>query len=81
MHFIMTLKNIRSLTSSTDQNLRVKDIPGGPVVKNSPCDTGNTGSSPAQGPKILHAVEQLSPDAATSEALHQRLCATMKEPA
>ena len=51
------------------------------MVKNSPCDARNTGSSPAQGPKILHAVEQLSPDAATSEALHQRLCTTMKEPA
>ena len=81
IHLTVTLKNIRSLTSSTDQKLRLKDIPGGPVVKNSPCDAGNTGSSPGQGPEFPHAVEQLSPDAATTEASHQRLCATVKAPA
>ena len=33
------------------------DFPGGPVVKNLPCNTGNMGSIPGQGTKIPHAME------------------------
>ena len=34
------------------------DFPGGPVVKNQPCNAGDMGSIPGQGTKILHATEQ-----------------------
>ena len=47
----------------------LRDFPGGPVVKNPPCNAGDVGSIPGQGTKILHAVElKLSP------------CTTKKEP-
>ena len=44
-----------------------RDFPGGPVVKNPPCNAGDVGSIPGQGTKILHAVGQLSPHARTTE--------------
>ena len=34
------------------------DFPGGPVVKNPPCNAGDMGSIPGQGTKILHATGQ-----------------------
>jgi len=45
------------------------DFPGGPVVKDLPCNAVDTSSIPAWGTKIPHATEQL------------RLCATSAEPA
>ena len=35
------------------------DVPGGPVVKNPPSNSGDVGSMPGLGTKILHAAEQL----------------------
>ena len=32
------------------------DVPGGPVVKTLPSNTGGVGSIPGQGPKIPHAL-------------------------
>ena len=43
------------------------DIPGGPMVKNPPCNAGNLGSTPDWGTKILHAAGSLSPHTPTSE--------------
>ena len=43
------------------------DFPGGPAVKNPPCNAGDAGSIPGQGTKIPHAVGQLSPHATTTE--------------
>ena len=37
------------------------DFPGGPVVKNLPCNAEDVGSIPGWGRKILHAPEQGSP--------------------
>ena len=37
------------------------DFPGSPVVKNPPCNAGDTDSIPGGGTKIPHAAEQLSP--------------------
>ena len=45
---------------------RIKDFPGGAVVKNSPASAGEPGFEPWSG-KIPHAVEQLSPCATTTE--------------
>ena len=36
------------------------NLPGGPVIKNLPCNAGDAGSIPGWGTKIPHAVEQLS---------------------
>ena len=40
-----------------------RDFPGGPVVKNLPCNAGNVGSIPGWGTKIPHYLVQLSPTA------------------
>ena len=49
--------------------MEILGFPGGPVVKNPPCNVGDVGLIPGQGTKIPHAVGQLS------------LCATTAEPA
>ena len=36
-----------------------RDVPGGPVVKNPPSNSGDLGLMPGLGTKILHAAEQL----------------------
>ena len=36
-------------------------FPGGPMVKNPPCNSGDAGLIPVQGTKVLHAAGQLSP--------------------
>ena len=41
-------------------NTLLEDFPGGPVVKNPPAHTGDTGSIPGLGTKIPHAAGQLS---------------------
>ena len=43
------------------------DFPGGPVIKNLPCNAGNVGLIPGQGIKIPHAMEQVRPHDATTE--------------
>ena len=45
------------------------DFPGGPVVKNMPCNAGDSSSTPDPGTKIPHAVGQLSLCTATTERL------------
>ena len=42
-----------------------REFPGGPVVENLPSNTGDVGSIPDQGTKILHVLGQLSPLTAT----------------
>ena len=46
------------------------DFPGGPVVKNLPCNAGGAGSISGQGTKISHAAGQLNPCATTTESGH-----------
>ena len=36
------------------------DFPGRPVVKNPPCNAGDSGLIPGQGTKVTHATGQLS---------------------
>ena len=43
-----------------DKNPPARDFPGGPVVKNLPCNTKDMGSIPGKGTKTPHASEQLS---------------------
>ena len=44
-----------------------RDIPGGPMVKNPPCSSGDSGSVPGRGTKIPYATGQLSQPAPTAE--------------
>ena len=50
------------------------DFPGGPEVKNPPCNAGDTGSIPDQGNKLLYATGILENPKLGS------LCATTKSP-
>ena len=56
------------------------DLPGGPVVKNTPCNAGHSGLIPGRGTKIPYALEQLSPCTTTRVCVLQRKipCDTMK---
>lgn len=40
--------------------INYRDFPGGRVVKNLPCNVGDTGSTSGRGTKIPRAMEQLS---------------------
>ena len=46
-------------------NHKTGEFPGGPVVKNPPCNAGDSGSIPGQGTKVSLAVDQLSLSATT----------------
>ena len=46
-------------------------FPGGPVVKNLPCNAGDTGLIPGWGTKIPHVEEQLIPRVTTTELASQ----------
>ena len=45
-----------------------QDFPGGPVVKNLPCNARDASSIPGWGTKIPYAMKQLSPPATTTES-------------
>ena len=47
----------------------MRDFPGGPMVKNLPSNTGETGSMPGWGTKFPCSSEQLSPCTTTSESV------------
>ena len=63
----------------------LRDLPGGPAVKNLPCDAEDTGVNPAQGTEAPFAQEQLSPLLQLhpgAQTLQPRSpCNAMKEPA
>ena len=42
-----------------------RNLPGGPVIKNPPCNAGDLSSIPGWGTKIPYAVEQLRLHATT----------------
>ena len=50
------------------------------MVKNSPCNAGDTGSVPGRGTKIPHATGQLSPHAATRETCEPQLLNLQRKP-
>ena len=43
------------------KNTFTQGFPGGPAVRNPPCNVENPVSIPGQGTKIPHATEQLDP--------------------
>ena len=56
-----------------------RDFPGGSVVKNLPCNAGDTGLIPGWGTKIPHATEQLSL-CATNQCSIERSCMMQLRP-
>ena len=56
-----TKKNPKNKTKQT------RDFRDGPVVKNLPSNSGDTGLIPGRGTKISHATGQLSPHGTTTE--------------
>ena len=48
-------------------HLKVRDFPGGSVVKNLPTIVGDTGSIPGLGTEIPHATGQLGPHTTTTQ--------------
>ena len=56
------------IVKATEQEAR--DFPGGPVVKNLPCNVGDAGSVSSWGSKIPQALEQQGPCATTREFVH-----------
>ena len=55
------------LTLFKKQKPILETFSGGSVVKNPPCNAGDLSSIPGWGTKILHAMEQLSPQATSTE--------------
>ena len=49
-----------NIIKTSTNNKCWKNFPGGPLVKNLPCNAGDVGLLPAWGTKIPHAAEQLS---------------------
>ena len=49
----------------------IRDFPRGPVVKNLPCNAGDTGPIPGRGTNFPHAEGLLSPSATTREPAHR----------
>ena len=47
----------------------MRGFPGGPMVKNSPCNAEDTSSIHGQGTKILHTAEYLRSHTVTRESL------------
>ena len=63
-------------------HFETEDFPGGPVVKNPPCNAEDSGSIPDQGTKIPHTAEKLSSWDATTEVQVpqlENLFATVKD--
>ena len=64
------MKHLTHLEPEQLHLIKRKDFgvfPGGPVVKNLPCNAGEIGSIPGRGNKTPHAAEQLSLHTATTE--------------
>ena len=58
---------LRGQVKETQHKAGLGGFPGGPVVKNPPCNAGDSHSIPGGGTKIPHAAEQLSPCATATE--------------
>ena len=65
--------NIPSSYGTVLSKANLSGFPGGPVVKNSPCNAGDTSSIPGWGTKVPRAVKQLSLSTATREFMQQKL--------
>ena len=51
------------------RRLKQGDFPGGPVVKNLPCNAGDSSLIPVRGAEIPHALGQLSSSTTTTDPM------------
>ena len=56
---------MKGILGANTQKPGLRDFPGGPVVKNPPCNAGDVGSIPGLGTKTLQSVERLCLTATT----------------
>ena len=66
--YVMEPADVCSETVWYFKNLCVKDCRDSPLVKTMPSNAGDESLIPGWGTKILHALEQLSPCAATTKS-------------
>ena len=68
IHWLSRL--LDNMTKATGSSFKIPpwDFPGGPVVKNLPCNVGDVGSIPGWGTKVPYALGQLSLHATTTKA-------------
>ena len=59
------------------KNSRLGCFPGGPVVKNLPCNAGDTGLIPGQGNPVCHGATK--PVTTTTESVFQSPCQSQSE--
>ena len=48
---------VTGIPGNLGSNLKFRDFPGGPVVKNPPCNAGDEGSIPVWGTKTPRAMQ------------------------
>ena len=56
--FLAEKSIILKKTSKTKKKKKVRDLPGGPVVKDPPFNAGDAGSVAGKGTKTTHAMGQ-----------------------
>ena len=61
LKFLTKKKKVRLEAGKEKEWKGMGGFPGGPMVKNPPCNSGDAGLIPVQGTKVLHAAGQLSP--------------------
>ena len=62
-------KEIDSFYEASEGNTALRDLPGGPVIKNPPSDAVDSGSPLGGGSKIPHAAQQQSRRITTRESV------------
>ena len=60
------LNTMKGIPGANTHKPGLGDFPGGPVVKNPPCNAGDMGSIPGLRSKTPHSVERLSLFTATT---------------
>ena len=72
---------LQPTASESEAETAAGNFPGGPVVKNLPCNAGDKSLIPGWGTKILHALEQLSSHTATTKSEHHNwgVCAPQRK--
>ena len=73
----MPLQSPHQCDNSPGKKLLNWDFPGGPLVKNSPCNARDPGLIRVRGTKVQHVAEQLSLCIATQQSMgHNERCYT-----
>ena len=69
----MLMESSKEVWIFSKDKMFLRNLPGGPVVKNPPCDEGDSGLIPHWETKIPPAMEQLSLHAQFLKSMHSRV--------